>query len=313
MSTINKSTFDPERDIPDLSGKVILITGGNTGLGFETLRHLARHNPSHIYLAARSASKADAAIASIREETPSAPPITHIPLDLSSFSSVKSAAETFTSASPRLDILINNAGIMNSPYSLTPEGYEVQFGTNHMGPALLTHLLLPTLLRTAEDPNADVRVVNLTSEAYKMAQLSGGLCLDPTKSKRYFTMVRYGGSKLANMLHARALGRKYPQITAVSVHPGVIDTQLFDSSRALWKKIPLVGGALAGWMTGRLGTVADGARNQLWAATAEREKVRSGFYFTPVGVKDNGNRYSSQEHAEKLWVWTEGELKKHGY
>ncbi|KAL8870601.1 MAG: hypothetical protein Q9174_003395, partial [Haloplaca sp. 1 TL-2023] len=146
--------FDPDQDIPDLSGKVILVTGGNAGLGKEAVLQLAKHKSSRIFLAARTASKGESAIEEIKQVVPSAN-ITLLKLDLCSFKSISAAAEEFKSQSKRLDVLMNNAGIMATPLAETEEGYESQFGTNHMGHALLTKLLLPTLLSTAKEEGSD--------------------------------------------------------------------------------------------------------------------------------------------------------------
>lgn len=187
MGLFGGKSFNPEKDIPSLDGKVILITGGsscrhsatphsvltltgNTGLGKETVLQLAKHNPKEIFLAARTQSKAEAAIAEIKGAVPNAN-ITYLPLDLASLPSVKKAADEFKSRSDQLDILINNAGIMATPYEKTKEGYEIQFGTNHVGHAMFTKLLLPTLLKTAEQPGADVRVVNVSSAGHMMGEL----------------------------------------------------------------------------------------------------------------------------------------------
>ncbi|KAF3360644.1 Histone H2A [Verticillium dahliae VDG1] len=158
-------SFNPDKDIPDLSGRVILVTGGNIGIGKETVLQLSKHKPARIYLAARTESKAQAAIDEIRKTVPNAAPISFLSLDLTSFDSIKKAAAEFLSKEDRLDILINNAGIMATPNGTTKEGYEIQFGTNHVGHALLTNLLLPTLKRTAAatSPPRDVRIVNISS------------------------------------------------------------------------------------------------------------------------------------------------------
>jgi NAD(P)-dependent dehydrogenase (short-subunit alcohol dehydrogenase family) len=158
-----------------LSNKVT----GNSGLDKKTVLQLAAHHSSHIYLAARTASEAPAAIDDIKTVVPNVS-ITYLPLDLSSFDSIATAARTFNSVSSRLDVLINNVGIMAVPPTTTTEGYGIQFGTNHMGHALLTHLLLPTLLVTAKLPGASVRIINLSSEGHNMAPSSSGVAIDQT-------------------------------------------------------------------------------------------------------------------------------------
>ena len=139
---------------------------------------------------------------------------------------MKKAADTFNTKSERLDVLINNAGVMALPASTTKEGYEIQFGTNHIGHFLFTRLLMPTLQRTAEG-EGDVRIVNLSSEGHRLAP-RGGLALKDARSDMvsYNTWVRYGQSKLANILFTRELTRRYPAIKSVVLHPGGIETGL---------------------------------------------------------------------------------------
>ncbi|KAI8232827.1 hypothetical protein K4K54_011478 [Colletotrichum sp. SAR 10_86] len=160
-------SFNPATDIPSLCGKTIFVTGGNTGLGKQSIIDLARHDPAQIWLAARDLVKAEAAATEIRSTVP-AVPIILLKLDLSSVKSIKEAVATFSSTAKRLDILMLNAGIMAVPPGLTEEGYEIQFGTNHVGHALLTKLLLPLLVETAAKFEADVRVVVLSSHAHNM-------------------------------------------------------------------------------------------------------------------------------------------------
>lgn len=160
------SGFRPDDDIPDLSGKVILVTGGNSGLGQESVLQLAKHNPSQIFLAARSPDKGQAAIHNIKEVVPKAN-ITFLQLDLTSFASIVEAAKVVNSSVSRLDILMNNAGIMMTPPGTTKDG----------------SLLLPKLLSTAEEVNADVRIITLSSVGHLWAP-KGGLQLETVQSEQ---------------------------------------------------------------------------------------------------------------------------------
>jgi NAD(P)-dependent dehydrogenase (short-subunit alcohol dehydrogenase family) len=207
-----------------------------------------------------------------------------------------------------------NAGLMWVPASLTKDGYEVQFGTNHVGHALLTKLLMPVLLKTAEEPGADVRVISLSSMGHNAAPSCGISFPDlKTDMASYMSVVRYGQSKLANILFASELAKHYPSITAVSLHPGVVDTNLyqtiFSGPIGLWG---LLGKVQRFFYT----SVEDGAKNQLWAAVApvgeERGNVKSGEYYMPVGIGGRGSKLAKdQALAEKLWTWTEKELESY--
>ncbi|KAH0544758.1 hypothetical protein FGG08_001125 [Glutinoglossum americanum] len=298
--------FNPDNDIPDLSGKVIFITGGTAGLGKESIQALAAHNPSHIYFTGRSTSRATALIDSLRTQHPTAP-ITFLNCDLSSLSSVVETAKAFLAQSQRLDVLICNAGIWALTPGLTTDGYEIQFGTNHVAHALLIKLLLPTLLRTAEEPNSDVRIVSLTSAAFA-AHPVGGIRFHDIKTpqdKGFFGMwTRYGQSKLANLLYAAELARRYPSITTLAIHPGVVKTDMVNSLGYLDKIL------LHFAQLGRPVSPEEGAWNQLWAATGAREEMRSGVYYVPVGAKGMLVRNGGDEKlAGELWEWTEEELK----
>ncbi|KAB8437334.1 hypothetical protein FH972_025014 [Carpinus fangiana] len=311
-------SFNPDKDIPDLTDKVIIVTGGNIGLGYETVLQFAKHKPAHIYLGARSAEKADAAITKIKAETSSTlgienvPRITHLALDLSSFASIKSAAETFNAAEQKLDILVNNAGVMGLPAATTPDGYEIQLGTNHLGGALFTRLLLPTLQRTAEAEGADVRVINLASIAEGMT-VKGGLALKDAKSdmKDFSTWTRYGQSKLANVLYTKALAKRYPKILFASVHPGAVKTNIFATANS-GSGLVAVGSAI---FTNLLAVpVQKGAWGQEWAATAPRKLVKSGAFYHPFMKEVKGSKNAqSKVLEEQLWDWTDAELSSKGF
>lgn len=295
-------------DIPDLSGKVILVTGANSGLGLQSVLDLARHGPKEIWLTSRTTEKANEAIQEIKKEVPGAN-LKPLSLDLASFDSIKSAARNFTQASQRLDILLLNAGIMASDAGLTKDGYEVQFGTNHVGHALLTKLLTPLLDKTAAEPSSDVRVVVLTSGAIAMAP-NDGIQFDTLKTEQESmgTWTRYGQSKLANALFARQLATLHTTWTVTAIHPGVVTTNLSRhvKERYWWAN------ALMPIANLLLTTVQQGALNQLWGATAPKGAIKSGEVYFPVGDLTGGRRgpyVKDDALAKKLWDWTEQELK----
>lgn len=280
---------------------------GNTGLGFQTIKHLAPSGATLVFTS-RSEEKANSAIAEIKKDTPNAK-VSFIQMDLASLASVRDAARTFLASHSRLDVLITNAGVMNVPAALTKDGYELQFGTNHMGHALLIKLLLPTLERTASQPDSDVRIVSLSSEGhrgtsridYKAARTSMDSWIPA------YGYMRYGPSKLANLLYARQLAQRYPRITSVAVHPGIVTTDLVNNRS--W-----VGRAFIKSTTSMLGLKmvepAEGALNQTWAAVAPKEQVVSGTYYTPVGVEGKLEKVVKEGKAEvELWDWTQEELK----
>ncbi|MCJ1296395.1 hypothetical protein MMC34_007961 [Xylographa carneopallida] len=326
------NVFAPDDDIPDLSDKVFLVTG-------------AKHKPALIYLAARTPAKADIAIEEIKLAVPGAN-ISFLCLDLTSFASVAEAAHRFTSQSRRLDVLINNAGIMATPAGTTKDGYEIQFGTNHMGHALLTKLLLPTLLATVKEPGADVRIVNLTSEGHNLAP-SAGVIFDkaeldaqdflvPASSKtgignhmvlemhsRHLSLARLQDDpgnnlltsnlplELANILYTKELAVRYPTITSVAIHPGVIKTDLYEPNRSS-NALLRYGMSLLGPLI--FASLPDGAKNQLWAATTKKKNLQNGAYYKPVASLSKGSANAQSEKlAKTLWNWTEEELKKKGY
>jgi len=196
------------------------------------------------------------------------------------------------------------------PPGLTQDGYEIQFGTNHLGHALLTKLLLPTLNRTAEQSGSDVRVVNVTSGGHALAP-KGGLVLkeDTTTLSEYSGWTRYGQSKLANILFTRELTKRYPSIKSMAVHPGGVDTGLalpYRTANSWWFS------PLFYLIQPLLKTPEQGALTQIWAATSQEAKA--GTYYVPVAKENAGSAYSRDEKlARELWDWTENEFSKHGY
>ena len=309
-------TFDSIKDISELEEKVVLVTGGNAGLGAATVRAIAAHNPSCIYLCARRRSAAEEAVTSIHAEHPKAN-IQILGLDLNSFDSVKTCAAEFNQLSSRLDILFLNAGVSATLAGLTNEGYENQFGINHMGHALFTQLLMPKMLQTVhQNPKtADVRIVVVSSRGGHGFVPKTGLALDQMKTtaESWNGMVRYGHSKLANILFAKKLAQLYPQITSTSLHPGTVKSDIWGKADGMKLMSYLLAPVV--WAVGV--TNDEGAKTQLWCATAAtgtgEGKVENGIFYMPIGKKkeDNANA-SNPKLRDELWQWTNDELAEHG-
>ena len=208
-----------EADIPDLSGRTAVVTGANAGLGLQTARVLAAHG-AHVVIACRNLDKAGHAAAQIAATAPGAT-ASVVRLDLASQSSVRSAAEEIRAGFARLDLLINNAGVMDVPYQRTEDGFELTLATNHLGPFALTGLLLDRLA-------AGARIVTVSSVAHRQ----GAIDFDDLQSERGYDRERaYSQSKLANLLFTYELDRRLRAVSAgvaaLGCHPGVVYTDLF--------------------------------------------------------------------------------------
>ena len=207
-------------DIPDQSGRTVIVTGANSGLGLNTARELARAG-AHVVLACRNLDKGEAARAGIAAQVPGAE-LELEALDLSSLDSVRSFAQTFRDGHDGLDLLINNAGVMATPRRHTADGFELQFGTNHLGHFTLTAQLLDMI-----EGRTDGRVVTLSSNAHKM----GRIAFDNLGGERhYFRWRAYAQSKLANLLFALELDRRLraagSSVKSLAAHPGYASTNL---------------------------------------------------------------------------------------
>ncbi len=247
-------------DMPAQSGKTIIVTGGNSGLGFESVKALAGKGAT-VILAARNAAKAEAAKEAIDAEAPSGTVVV-MPLDLSSFASIRAFASAFDERFDRLDVLMNNAGVMAIASNSTQDGFEMQIGTNHFGHFLLTGLLLQKLLNTPSS-----RVVALTSIAANYARMR----VDDLNFERraYGRWGVYNQTKLANMLFVRELDRRLKKLgdshtIAVAAHPGLSATNLqqgpADGAGAFGRLLP-------GLLHQFCQPQAQGAHPQLRAAT----------------------------------------------
>jgi len=281
-------------DVPDQTGKTVFITGANTGLGFEAASVLAGQN-ARVIIGCRSKDKAQQARETILKRHPEAD-VAIIALDLSDLASVKKAADAVAKEA-RLDVLINNAGIMIPPYELTRDGFESQFGVNHLGPFALTGLLLDKVRAT---PGA--RIVSTSSIAHKRGKIHFD---DINAEHGYNTIARYAQSKIANLYFAYELQRRLTaagdDTLSVAAHPGIADTELTRYlPRALMLFAPL--------FRPLFNTPAEGAWPTLCAATDA--SVRGGDYYGPSkrnetagpAVKVRSNRRSHDKAvAEKLW------------
>ena len=260
-------------DISDQSGRVAIVTGANSGLGLATARELARAG-AQVVIASRSAAKGDHAAASIRASVPNAL-LEVAPLDLADLSSVREFAAGFAASDRALDLLINNAGIMAAPRRLTKDGFESQFGTNHLGHFALTGLLLPTLLK-APAP----RVVTVSSFLHRR----GTMRFDDLQGERkYDRWGAYGQSKLANLMFCFELQRRGTEagvpLISTAAHPGYSSTNLqFAATDRFYEKA-------FGWIGNRLiAQSADmGALPTLYAATVP--DLPGGTFVGPGGRK----------------------------
>ena len=217
MKTNNWTT----ENIPDLTEKVIIVTGGNSGLGYESVKAFAQKG-AVVILASRSLEKGEAAknnIGNVKGK------IEVMQLDLMDFASINTFAETFKKKYKRLDVLLNNAGIMTTPYFLTKDGLEAQNGTNHFGHFALTCRLFDLIKNTPKS-----RVVNVSSMAHKQGKINFDNLLFEA-GKGYSPIKSYGRSKLMNLLFTYELQRKFEDegidSIAVAAHPGVSNTNLF--------------------------------------------------------------------------------------
>jgi len=252
-------------DVPEQDGKTFVVTGANTGIGFEAAQILARKG-ARVLLACRDAGKAAEAIDRIEPGVD----VSHLPLDLADLASVRAAAERVAQEEDRLDGLINNAGVMFPPLTRTAQGFEQQWGVNHLGPFALTALLLPKL---AETPCS--RVVVTSSLAHKRGNIQWD---DLNADKSYRRTLRYSDSKFANMLHFFELDRRLraagSPVTAIGCHPGVAATELMRHSGVFNVFTPIFGLFL--------NTAEMGAWPALQAATDPA--AQGGDYYGPQGL-----------------------------
>ncbi|HEU4675363.1 MAG TPA: oxidoreductase [Motilibacteraceae bacterium] len=293
-------------DIPDQTGRTVVVTGANSGLGYHASAELARRG-ARVVMACRDAGRGAEALARLRTVAPTAPVVVE-PLDLASLASVRDFSDRLSEQFPDgIDVLLNNAGVMATPPRKTADGFELQLGTNHLGHFALTGLVLPLLLRR---PGA--RVVTVSSQAHRMGRIDFS---DLMSERKYQKWRAYGQSKLANLLFAFELARRAEaaglDLKSVAAHPGYANTNLQAvgprmAGNSLMEKLTGVANVLFGQ------PAADGALPELYAATMP--DVRTGEFFGPSGfaeTRGTPKRVASSAAAQDLLVaerlWAESE------
>jgi NAD(P)-dependent dehydrogenase (short-subunit alcohol dehydrogenase family) len=286
-----------EGDVPDQSGRVVVVTGANTGIGYEAAAVLA-YRGAHVVLAVRNLEKGNAALSRIVAaggQGRGKVDVTLQRLDLTSLDAIRSAADALRAAYPRIDLLINNAGVMWTPKQVTRDGFELQFGTNHLGHFALTGLLLENLLVVR-----DSRVVTVSSLGHR---LRAAIHFDDLQwEHRYDRIGAYGQSKLANLLFTYELQRRLAanpdaKTIAVAAHPGGSNTELARNLPGVFRPVKAVLGPLL------FQSPAMGALPTLRAATDPA--VQGGQYYGPSGFLEQRGRpklveSSAQSHDEEL-------------
>jgi len=310
---------NPELFERDLTSNVIIITGANSGCGLETSRHLCDQGATLIF-ACRDEKKAETAIKDVGGNG------IFMCLDLASLDSVRSFAKSFREKYDRLDVLVNNAGVMACPEWTTKDGFEMQFGTNHLGHFLLFKELLPLLLSTAKLTSTPSRFIAVSSVA--AAQMSMQ-CKGPAEiyfddmnwkersGPKYDTWAAYKQSKLANYLHAMEASTRYDktELISVSVHPGWVRSNLDQYSLGTGCFASLIRRMFV-W-SGQMISADDGAQTTLHCVLEDPSKLKSGSFYSQFGIyldkdsKDGGwpmklpNENATPETAKKLWEVSE--------
>ncbi|KAL5049497.1 hypothetical protein BDW71DRAFT_176023 [Aspergillus fruticulosus] len=301
--------------LPSLAGKVYLVTGGNTGVGFHTVEELAKHG-ARVYMGARSPGKAEAAIDKIRADTPTAD-VHFLHMDLMNLQSVVAAAKQFEEKESKLHGLVNNAGIMATPFALSGDGFEAQWQTNYLSHWVLTWHLLDILTKTLQEEGlapGSVRIVDVTSDGHSFAP-KVGIDFKDINQEKGGLWSRYGQSKVGNILHAKQLNKLYGPdgtetakrgIWTAAVHPGHLDTNL-NKQTAFPKFVNTVLKALGAYSHAR-----EGAYNSVFAvASPDFKAADSGEYFVPGQKKKQPSKVAQDtEMAGRLWKWTEEEMRK---
>ncbi|KAL9972631.1 hypothetical protein ACROYT_G018977 [Oculina patagonica] len=279
--------------IPDCEGQVAIVTGGNKGIGLGTVKGLCKAQMT-VIMACRDIGAAEKAIKELKEELPQAK-VEYMELDLGSLASVRKFVTNFKKKGLPLHILVNNAGIMFPPYGTTEDGFELQFGVNHLGPFALTNLLLEDLIK-AGSPDKCSRIVTLSSEAH----IPGTINFEDLQSKNYYSpYLGYSQSKLANILFTYELQRRLKEqnspVMANVLHPGVVNTDLFQYIH--WTmRIPQ--NVLAYFF---FKTPKQGADNSIYVALSPELEGIGGRYFVNCQSTQSSDESYREDVQKRLW------------
>ncbi|KAK1367497.1 NAD(P)-binding rossmann-fold protein [Heracleum sosnowskyi] len=279
----------------DGTGLTAIVTGASSGIGIETARVLALRGV-HVVMAVRNTNSGKKVKDEILMEIPNAK-VDVMELDLSSLESVKKFASDYTSSALPLNLLINNAGVMATPFMLSKDQIELQFATNHLGHFLLTNLLLDTMKSTARESHKEGRIVNVSSEGHRFAYREGIRFDKINDESSYGQLSAYGQSKLSNILHANELARHLKEgeeITANSLHPGSIATNLTRYHGFVDGMVSWVGKYV-------LKTIPQGAATTCYVALHPQVKGISGEYFCDSNIGSRSSLATDAGLAKKLW------------
>ncbi|KAI4370282.1 hypothetical protein MLD38_018649 [Melastoma candidum] len=280
----------------DGTGLTAIVTGATRGIGLETARVLALRGV-HVIMAVRNVDAGGLVKEAILKEYVSAK-VDVMALDLSSMASVRNFAAAYSTLGLPLNILINNAGILACRFALSPDNVELQFATNHLGHFLLTDLVLEKMKITARETGIEGRIVILTSEGHRRAYREGILFNNINDKSRYCSLRTYGQSKLANILHAGELSRRLEEeganVTANSVHPGVIATNIIRQHRI----INAIANSPVKYL---LKSIPQGAATTCYVALHPQVKGVSGVYFMDSNIAKPTRQAQDVELAKKLW------------
>ncbi|XP_042043641.1 short-chain dehydrogenase TIC 32, chloroplastic-like [Salvia splendens] len=280
----------------DGSSLSAIVTGASSGIGQETARVLALRGVD-VIMAVRNVESGKKVKETILKESPKAK-IEVMELDLSSLASVRKFASEYNSLGLPLNLLINNAGVMATPFMLSQDNIEMQFATNHLGHFLLTNLLLENMKKTANESGKEGRIVIVSSEAHRYTYREGIRFDKINDSSSYNSMLAYGQSKLANVLHANELTRLFQEegvkITANSLHPGAIATNLLRHHGIIEGLVNWVGKYF-------IKNIPQGAATTCYVALHPEVEGVSGKYFLNSNVGQPSNLSSDIQLAKKLW------------